>query len=174
MTILETRVIVTSYHFRFATEPPCTPSRTPAFQSSKKEPAQARFGVWAGLSDGFKISAMYSVDHRRGKAIQQNYDLLTELLTLGGQFTFGFVNHASCSTAVLYPKCSYPFEVAFPKGNWGGLFSDRVTLKDFKRALAVLGTRPTVIAEREASRSFWPKTLLQAFASCRGKARKRG
>jgi len=58
-------------------------------------------------------------------------------------------------------------EVAFSKREIGAIsFQTGVTLKDFKRALAVLGTRPTVIAERGGIKKFLAETLLQAFASC--------
>lgn len=105
----------------------------------------------------FKISAMYSVDHpAAGKAIQQSYDLLSELLKLGKQFTFGFVNERLLLNSTLISQNALThLQVAFSKREIGAVsFQAGMTLKDFKRALSLLATRPTVIAERGGIRKF--------------------
>ena len=99
----------------------------------------------------FKISAMYSVDHpAAARAVQQSWDLLAPLLKLGGQFTFGFMNQRVLLNSSLASHTHLTsLEVEFSKREIGALtFQPTVTLKDFKRALALITTRPTVIAER--------------------------
>jgi len=132
--------------------------RTPPSNPSEKNQLKVQ-----GLAFGqafqtvFKISAMYSVDHpAAGKAIQQSYDLLTELLKLGGQFNFGFVNdRLLLNSSLISQNALTHLQVAFSKREIGAVsFQAGVTLKDFKRALAVLATRPNVIAERGGTQKF--------------------
>jgi hypothetical protein len=133
---------------------PHTPPSNPSQKSQLKAQGLA-FGQ--SFQSVFKISAMYSVDHpAAGKVIQQSYGLLTELLKLGGQFTFGFVNERLLlNNSLISQNALTHLEVAFSKREIGAVsFQAGVTLKDFKRVLALLATRPTVIAEQGGIKKF--------------------
>jgi hypothetical protein len=105
----------------------------------------------------FKVSAMYSVDHpAAGRSMQQSWDLLAPLLKQGPQFTFGFMNQRVLlnSSLVTHSNLTH-LEVEFTKREIGTItFQAGITLKEFKRALALLTTRAMVIAERGGIRKF--------------------
>jgi uncharacterized membrane protein YgcG len=114
----------------------------------------------------FKISAMYSVDHpAAGKAIQQAYDSLVEMFKVGGQFTFGFVRERLLlNTSLISQHVLTHLEVAFSKREVGAVnFQPGVTLNNFKRALALITTRPTVIAERGGIKKFLAENLIEGI-----------
>ncbi len=105
----------------------------------------------------FKISAVYSVDHPAAeKSVQHSWDLLTPLLKQGGQFTFGFMNQRVLLNKSLATQANIThLEVEFAKRGIAALtFKADVTLKDYKRALSVLSTRPAVITERGGIEKF--------------------
>ena len=105
----------------------------------------------------FKVSAMYSVDHpAAGRSMQQSWDLLVPLLKLGPQFTFGFMNQRVLlnSSLVSHTNLTH-LEVEFSKREIATVtFQAGVTLKDYKRALALLTTRAMVITERGGIKKF--------------------
>jgi len=112
----------------------------------------------------FKVSAMYSVDHpAAGRSMQQSWDLLVPLLKLGGQFTFGFSNQRVLLNSSLATHTNLThLEVEFTKREIAAItFQAGVTLKDFKRALALLTTRPTVIVERGGIKKFLEGNLIE-------------
>jgi HEAT repeat protein len=105
----------------------------------------------------FKVSAMYSVDHpAAGRSMQQCWDLLAPLLKQGGQFTFGFMNQRILLNSSLVSQSNLThLEVEFTKREIGAItFQSGIALKDFKRALALLITRPQVIVERGGIKKF--------------------
>jgi hypothetical protein len=105
----------------------------------------------------FKVSAMYSVDHpAAGRSMQQTWDLLAPLLKLGSQFTFGFMNQRVLLNSSLISHSNLThLELEFTKREIGAItLQAGVTLKEFKRALALLTTRPAVIAERGGIKKF--------------------
>ncbi|HMD83825.1 MAG TPA: hypothetical protein VKO18_03885 [Terriglobia bacterium] len=105
----------------------------------------------------FKVSAMYSVDHpAAGRSMQQSWDLLVPLLKQGRQFTFGFMNQRVLLNSSLVTQTNLThLEVEFTKREIAAItFQAGVTLKDFKRALALLTTRAMVIAERGGIKKF--------------------
>ncbi|MGD1100579.1 MAG: hypothetical protein ABSA59_00825 [Terriglobia bacterium] len=105
----------------------------------------------------FKISAMYSVDHpAAARSMQQSWDLLAPLLKQGEQFTFGFMNQRVLLNRSLVPQTNLThLEVEFARREVAAItFQAGVTLKDFKRALALLTTRPMVIVERGGIKKF--------------------
>ena len=105
----------------------------------------------------FKVSAMYSVDHpAAGRSMQQSWDLLAPLLSQGGQFTFGFMNQRVLLNNSLVSATNLThLEVEFSKREIAAVtFQSTVTLKDFKRALALLTTRAMAIAERGGIKKF--------------------
>ncbi len=105
----------------------------------------------------FKISSMYSVDHPAAeKSVQHSWDLLAPLLKQTGQFTFGFMNQRVLLNNSLTTQSNIThLEVEFAKREIAAItFQAGVTLKDYKRALAVLSTRPAVIQERGGIQKF--------------------
>ena len=112
----------------------------------------------------FKVCAMYSVDHpAAGRSMQQSWDLLVPLLKLGGQFTFGFMNQRVLLNSSLVSSTNLThLEAEFTKREIAAItFQAGVTLKDFKRALALLTTRAKVIAERGGIRQFLAANPLE-------------
>ncbi|MFZ0960462.1 MAG: HEAT repeat domain-containing protein [Terriglobia bacterium] len=111
----------------------------------------------------FKVSAMYSVDHpAAGRSMQQAWELLVPLLKQGGQFRFGFMNERLLLNSSLVSHANLThLEVEFTKREVATItFQAGVTLKDFKRALALLTTRPMVIAERGGIKKFLAGNLI--------------
>ena len=88
--------------------------------------------------------------------MQQSWDLLVPLLKQGGQFTFGFMNQRVLLNSSLVSSTSLThLEVEFTKREIAAItFQAGVALKDYKRALALLTTRPTVIVERGGIKKF--------------------
>lgn len=88
--------------------------------------------------------------------MQQSWDLLVPLLKQGGQFTFGFSNQRLLLNTSLTSHTNLThLEVEFTKREIAAItFQAGVDLKNFKRALALLTTRPTVIAERGGIKKF--------------------
>lgn len=88
--------------------------------------------------------------------MQQTWDLLLPLMKQEGQFRFGFMNERALlnKTLVSHTNLTH-LEVEFSKREIATItFQAGVTLKDFKRALALLTTRPMVIAERGGIKKF--------------------
>ncbi len=88
--------------------------------------------------------------------MQQSWDLLVPLLKQGKQFTFGFMNQRVLLNSSLVSSTSLThLEVEFTKREIAAItFQAGVALKDYKRALALLTTRPTVIVERGGIKRF--------------------
>jgi HEAT repeat protein len=140
---------------------------TPPSHSSEQNPLKVQ-----GLAFGqafqtmFKVSVMYSVDHpAAGRSIQQVYDLVKPLLKQGGQFTFGFVNQLLLLNSSLVSHTSLThLEAEFSKRQIGAIsFHAGVALKDFKRAITLLTTKPSVIAERGGTKSFLAANPLEGI-----------
>ena len=94
--------------------------------------------------------------------MQQTWDLLLPLLKQEGQFRFGFMNERVLlnKTLVSHTNLTH-LEVEFSKREIATItFQAGVTLKDFKRALALLTTRPMVIAERGGIKKFLAGILI--------------
>ena len=142
-------------------------SRTPPSNPSEKNPLKVQ-GLAFGLAfqTMFKVSVMYSVDHpAAGRSIQQVYDLLQPLLKQGGQFTFGFVKQLVLLNSSLVSQSSLAhLEGEFSKREIGAIsFQAGVALKDFKRAIVLLTTKPSVIAERGGIKSFLAANPLEGI-----------
>jgi len=100
---------------------------------------------------------MYSVDHpAAARSVQQSWDLLAPLLKGGKQFAFGFMNQRVLLNSSLVTSTALThLEVEFTKREIGVVtFLAGVELKDFKRTLALLTTRPSVIVERGGLKRF--------------------
>jgi hypothetical protein len=105
----------------------------------------------------FKVSALYSVDHpAAGRSMQQSWDLLVPLLKLGEQFTLSFMNQRVLLNSSLVSSTNLiHLEAEFAKREIAAItFRERVTLKDYKRALALLTTRPMVMVQRGGIKQF--------------------
>ena len=101
---------------------------------------------------------MYSVDHpAAGRSMQQSWDLLAPLLKEGKQFTFGFMNQRVLLNSSLVSQTNLThLEVEFTKREIAAItFQAGVDAKGLQTRLALLTTRPTVIAERGESRNSW-------------------
>jgi HEAT repeat protein len=141
------------------------PTPPPAGARGEKNPLKLQ-----GLAFGqafqtvFKVSAMYSVDHpAAGRSMQQSWDLLMPMMKNGGQFTFGFMNSRVLlnNTLVSHTNLTH-LEVEFTKREIAAItFQSGVALKDYKRALALLTTRPMVIAERGGIKKFLAANPLE-------------
>ena len=132
-----------------------SPARAGAQDKSQLKAQGMAFGQ--AFQTLFKVSAMYSVDHpAAGRAVQQCWDVLVPLLKAGGPFTFGFMNQRILLNTSLATQTNIThLEVEFIKREIGAItFQPGVELKDFKRALALLTTRPLVIAERGGIQKF--------------------
>ncbi len=100
---------------------------------------------------------MYSVDHpAAGRSMQQSWDLLTPLLKEARQFTFGFMNQRVLLNSSLVTQTNLThLEVEFTKREIAAItFQAGLSLKDYKRLLALLTTRAMVIAERGGIKKF--------------------
>ena len=88
--------------------------------------------------------------------MQQSWDLLAPLLKQGRQFTFGFMNQRVLLNSSLVTQTNLThLEVEFTKREIAAItFQAGVSLKDYKRALALLTTRAMVIAERGGIKKF--------------------
>jgi len=88
--------------------------------------------------------------------MQQSWDLLVPLLKQGKQFTFGFMNQRVLLNSSLVSQTNLThLEVEFTKREIAAItFEAGLTLKDYKRALALLTTRALAIAERGGIKKF--------------------
>ena len=95
--------------------------------------------------------------------MQQCWDLLAPLLKQGGQFTFGFMNQRILLNSSLVSQSNLThLEVEFTKREIGAItFQSGIALKDFKRALALLITRPQVIVERGGIKKFLAENPIE-------------
>ena len=109
------------------------------------------------LQTAFKTVVMYSVDHPAAeRATAQIYASLNKLLGQTQQFTFGFLNKRVLINELLTDDNSLSqLEGEFSRRGIGAItFSAGITLSEFKRGLAVLGTRPKIIEETGGIKPF--------------------
>jgi HEAT repeat protein/uncharacterized membrane protein YgcG len=133
------------------------PHRAPAGAPDKNQLKVQGLAFGQAFQTVFKVSAMYSVDHPAAtRSMQQSWDLLVPLLKEGRQFTFGFMNQRVLLNSSLVTQTNLThLEVEFTKREIAAItFQEGLTLKDFKRALALLTTRAMVIAERGGIKKF--------------------
>ncbi|MGA3327373.1 MAG: hypothetical protein ABSF45_23160 [Terriglobia bacterium] len=133
------------------------PHPTPAGAQDKNQLKVQGLAFGQAFQMVFKISAMYSVDHpAAARAVQQSWDLLAPLLKQSGQFTFGFMNQRVLLNNSLATQTNVThLEVEFARRGIAAVtFQAGVALKDFKRAVALITTRPMVIAERGGIQKF--------------------
>lgn len=136
---------------------PPNPQSGPAGAQDKNQLKTQGLAFGQAFQTVFKVSAMYSVDHpAAARSMQQTWDLLVPLLKLGNQFTFGFMNQRVLLNSSLISHSNLThLELEFTKREIGAVtLQSGVTLKDFKRALALMTTRPAVIVERGGIKNF--------------------
>ncbi len=115
------------------------------------------------LQSTFKTVIMYSVDHpAAARAASQMYDSLTKILSKAQQFTFGFLNKRVLINELLTDDGSLAqLESEFFRRGIGAItFSAGITLAEFKRGLAIVGTRPKVIEEKGGIQPFLQQNPL--------------
>ena len=105
----------------------------------------------------FKSVIMYTPDHPAAeKALQQTFSLLNNLVKQMPQFTFGFLNQRVLINNILTEDVALgQLEVEFGKRGIATVtFSTGTSLRDFKRALSLLATKPKLIEEKGGIKKF--------------------
>jgi len=100
------------------------------------------------LQRAYKIVLLYSPDHAGAQAaLQQAYSMLTELLKLSPQFTFGFFNQRVLLNDLLTADPTVAgLQADFSKRNIAALtFQMGITFREFKRGLGLIATKQDVI-----------------------------
>ncbi len=114
----------------------------------------------------FKIAVMYSVEHPAAeKAVQHSFASLNEILKQTRQFTFGFVNQRVLLNSSLTSQPSLTqIEVEFSKRDIGAVcFDAGITLRDFKRGLSLLTTKPSVLADHGGLKHFLERSPIEGI-----------
>lgn len=109
------------------------------------------------LLTAMKTAVMYSVDHPAAdRLVQQSYTSLNVLLKQLPHFTFGFMDGRMLLDRLLVDDSSLKqLEDEFGKRSIATVtFTAGISLRDFKRALAVLATKPKVIEEKGGIQRF--------------------
>lgn len=122
-----------------------------------------------------KTVIMYSVDHPAvEKVLQQTYAALQNLARQTQQFTFGFVNQRVLVGNILTDDSTLrQLELEFSKRGIAAVaFSEAVTLRDFKRVLALLSTKPQVLDENAGIKTLFDQNPIEGVRIV--PARKRG
>lgn len=112
----------------------------------------------------FKISLMYSPDHAAAdRSIQQSYAILGSLLKETRQFTFGFVDRkVLLNNSLTSQNPVTHLEIEFSKREIAAVsFAAGVSLKEFKRGLALVTTKPNVIAEQGGLKRFLERNPIE-------------
>ncbi len=103
------------------------------------------------LQSTFKTVIMYSVEHpAAARATEQMFDSLNKILSKAQQFTFGFLNKRVLINELLTDDTGLSqLESEFFRRGIGAItFSAGITLAEFKRGLAIVGSRPKIIEEK--------------------------
>ncbi len=109
------------------------------------------------LQSTFKTVIMYSIEHPAAvRATEQMYESLNKILSKAQQFTFGFLNKRILINELLTDDASlFQLEGEFFRRGIGAItFSAGITLAEFKRGLAIVGTRPRLIEEKGGIEPF--------------------
>jgi hypothetical protein len=100
---------------------------------------------------------MYSVNHPAAeKAMEQAYASVNTLIRQTQQFTFGFLNKRVLINELLTDDNTLShLETEFFRRGIGAIsVSAGITLREFKRGLGVMATRPKVIEEKGGIKPF--------------------
>ena len=104
----------------------------------------------ASIQSLLRAVGMYSVDHPAAeRVLQQAFNLLNSLLKQTREFTLGFVNQRLLLNQTLTSEGSTgALASEFSRRGIGAVtFAAGISLREFKRAAALLSTRPKVIEE---------------------------
>jgi HEAT repeat protein len=107
---------------------------------------------------------MYSVDHPAAERIlQQAFNLLNSLLKQTREFTLGFFNQRLLLNQTLTAEGSTgPLASEFSRRGIGAVtFAAGISFREFKRAVALLSTRPKVIEENGGIRRLLERNPIE-------------
>ncbi len=116
------------------------------------------------LLTALKTAVMYSVDHPAAdRLVQQSYTSLNVLLKQLPHFTFGFMDGRMLLDRLLVDDSSLKqLEDEFGKRSIATVtFTAGISLRDFKRALAALATKPKVIEEKGGIQRFLEENPIE-------------
>lgn len=109
------------------------------------------------LQTALKNIIMYSLEHPAAeRALQQAFASLNNLVKQTQQFTFGFANHRVLLNNLLTDDSSLEHvDSEFERRDIAAVtFAVGITLREFKRTLALMATKPQVIAEKGGIQPF--------------------
>ncbi len=112
----------------------------------------------------FKVSVMYAAEHAAAeRSVQQSYVTLSSLLKQTRQFTFGFVNRrVLLNHSLISQNPLTHLEIEFSKREIAAVsFDAGVSLEEFKRSLALVTTKPNVIAEQGGIKRFLERNPIE-------------
>ena len=118
------------------------------------------------LQRAHKIVLLYSPDHGAAQdSLQQAYSLLTALLKLNPQFTFGFYNQRVLLNDLLTSDSNLaPLQADFAKRSIAAVtFQVGVTFREFKRCLGLLVTKPQLIEASGGIAAFLRKNPVEGL-----------
>ena len=116
------------------------------------------------LQAAFKNIIMYSLEHPAAdRTLQQTFTSLNNLVKQTQQFTFGFVKERVLVNNILTEDSSLEhLQLEFAKRGIAALtFTAGMTLREFKRAVALLATKPQVIEEKGGIQSFLEQNPIE-------------
>ncbi len=114
----------------------------------------------------FKVSIMYSAEHAAAdRSVQQSYAVLGSLLKQARQFTFGFVNRrVLLNNSLTSQNPLTHLEIEFSKREIAAVsFHAGLSLKEFKRGLALVTTKPNVIADQGGIKRFLERNPIEGI-----------
>jgi HEAT repeat protein len=115
------------------------------------------------LQTTLKTVIMYTEDHPAAeKALQQSFTSLNNLVKQMPQFTFGFLNQRVLINNILTEDVVLgQLEVEFGKRGIATItFSTGISLRDFKRAVSLLATKPKLIEEQGGIKNFLDHNVI--------------
>ena len=115
------------------------------------------------LQTTLKTVIMYTVDHPAAEnALQQAFTSLNNLIKQMPQFVFGFLNQRVLLNNLLTEDVALgQLEIEFGKRGIATIaFSTGISLRDFKRAVSILATKPKLIEEKGGIKKFLGQNII--------------
>jgi len=116
------------------------------------------------LQMALKTVVMYSVEHPAAeRTLHQAYDCLNNLVKQVQQFTFGYLNRRVLVNNILTQDIALgQLEIEFAKRGIAAIsFTAGINVRDFKRALGLLATKPSVIEARGGIKPFLEQNPIE-------------
>jgi hypothetical protein len=110
-----------------------------------------------------KTAIMYSVDHPAvERVLQEAYNSLNKLVRQTREFTLGFMNNrVLLNNFLVEDDALAQLEAEFAKRSIAGVtFEAGISLRDFRRGVALLATKPKTIEEKGGIRAFLEKNTV--------------